>query len=131
MLKLIHMKKILIIEDDTDMREALQSTFERVGYEVTATETSEEGLRIATNDTPDLIILDVMTHSLHASVFVQRIRKLPKGKNNSKIIVLTNLENDTTRTNVLESGADAFLIKVHTSLDLLVKKAKELIGNQE
>ena len=122
------MKKILVIEDDQDMREAMMSTFEFAGYDVRGVETSEQGLQEVIEDKPDLIFLDVMTHSLHASAFMQRLRDLPDDKNDSKVIVITNLDNETTRKKVQQYNVDEFLVKVHTSLELLVQKAEKLIG---
>ncbi len=52
--------KILIVEDDTDLTEAMKVTLEAEHYRVFSTTTPEEGLSIAKKEKPDLIILDVM-----------------------------------------------------------------------
>ena len=122
------MSKILIIEDEVDLREALQTKFTGDGYEVTAVETSELGLQSIIENKPDIILLDVMTHSLHASAFLQRLRQLPDGKNDCKVIVLTNLDNEITRKKVMEYGIEAFLVKASTSLEQISAKVKEILG---
>ncbi len=122
------MKQLLIIEDDATLRDALKTAFEARGYNVEIAESSELGLVKAVASKPDLIILDVMTYSLHGSTFLQRLRQLPDGQNDSKVIVFTNLDNETTREKVSHYGIDAFLIKSETSLKQIVEKVKEIIG---
>jgi two-component system phosphate regulon response regulator PhoB len=121
------MKKILIIEDDTDLREALEAKCESVGYEVDTVETSEEGLQRAIKEMPDLIFLDIMTHSIHASAFIDRLRSLPMNSK-CKIIVITNLDNEITKKKIEEKMVDAFYIKSQVSLEILTAKARELLG---
>lgn len=123
-------KHILIIEDDTDMREALRDVFDREGYAVIAVENSELGLREVVKKKPDLILLDVMTHSLHASAFLERLRQLPPGKNDSKVIVLTNMDNEITRKKVTEYNVEDFMIKVSSSLESIVKRAKDILHEE-
>lgn len=122
------MSTILVIEDEVDLREALQTKFTDDGYEVTAVETSEQGLQAIIEHKPDIILLDVMTHSLHASAFLQRLRQLPDEKNDCKVIVLTNLDNEITRKKVMEYGIEAFLVKASTSLEQIAIKVKEVLG---
>lgn len=54
------MKKILIIDDDTDMVEAMKIALESVGYKVSSAPNGTLGLQELINTTPDLVILDVM-----------------------------------------------------------------------
>ncbi len=119
------MKKILIIEDDFDLSEALKTKFTVEGYEVRVSENSEIGLRSIIDDKPDLIFLDIMTHSLHAATFLQRLRELPEGKNDSKVIVLTNVDNDIIRQKLEVFGIEAYMIKASTTLEVLANKAKD------
>ena len=60
------MPKILVIEDDADMVEAVRMPLEASGYEVYAAATGEEGLQKVTEIEPDLIILDVMMETTTA-----------------------------------------------------------------
>lgn len=126
------MKRILIVEDESDVRSALQTMLVEGGYRVDAVGTSEEGLKlILSSEKPDLILLDVMTRSMHAAVFLERLRELPVGKNDSKVIILTNLDNDITREKVKKYGVDAYLVKAQTSLEEVVKKVGITLGTQE
>lgn len=121
------MKKILIIEDDYDLSEALKTKFVSEGYEVRISENSELGLISIVEDKPDLVFLDIMTHSLHAATFLQRLRELPDSQNDSKVIVLTNVDNEIIRQKLEEYKIEAYLIKASTTLETLATKAKEAL----
>jgi len=121
------MKKILIIEDDFDLSEALKTKFVSEGYEVKVSENSELGLKSIIEDKPDLVFLDIMTHSLHAATFLQRLRELPEGKNDSKVIVLTNVDNEIIRQKLEAFDIEAYMIKASTTLEVLSNKAKGVL----
>lgn len=121
------MKKILVIEDENDLCEAIQTRLVAEGYSVTTAGTSEEGLMLVTENKPDLILLDLMTHSMHGSVFMQRLRQLPPGKNDSKVIVFTNLDNDISRDKVLPHDIVDYLVKAKISLDEVAKKVSDAL----
>jgi len=78
---------------------------------------------------PDLILLDIMTHSLHGAVFIQRLRDLPEGKNDSKVIVFTNLDNDISKSKFSKDDISAYLVKAEMSLDQVVKKVSEVLSS--
>lgn len=122
------MKRILIIEDEMDLREALQTKLVHEGYRVDTAETAELGLKAVLCAKPDLIFLDVMTHSLHASAFLERLRSLPEGSNDSKVIVLTNLDNEVTRQKVMVFGIEDYLVKAKVSLEEIAQRAKEILA---
>jgi len=122
------MQKILIIEDEADLREALRATLITEGYAVRASETSEIGLQLVLEDKPDLILLDIMTRSMHGSLFVQRVRSLPAGQNDSKIIVITNLDNDISKNKFSAGDISAYLVKAETSLDQIKAKVAEVLA---
>ena len=121
------MKKILIIEDDHDLSDALRTKFSSEGYEVEVTDNSELGLKSVIKTKPDLIFLDIMTHSLHAATFLQRMRELPEGKNDSKVIVLTNVDNEIIRQKLEAFHIEAYMIKASTTLEELSVKTKEAL----
>ena len=122
------MKNIYIIEDDLDMREVMADAIVARGYSVHSFETSEEALQSVTSEKPDLILLDVMTHSLHASVFLERLRQLPDAKGDSPVIIISNVENQITRDKTAKFNIAAYLIKANTPLDTLLGHIKETIG---
>ena len=124
------MKSILIIEDDIDLREALQTKLVSEGYDVRTTETSQHGLQLVTERVPDLILLDVLTNSLHASEFLRELRDVDNPGNKCTVIVFTNLDNEQLRAKLMEYDIAAYLVKAKTSLEVLADKVKGLFEVQ-
>lgn len=122
------MKKILIIEDEQDLREAMQSRLIADGYNVRTSATSEEGLQHVLEDKPDLILLDIMTSSMHGAVFMQRLRQLPPDLNDSKVIVVTNLDNDISRGKFESCAIDDYLVKAEITLDNLSERVAQVLA---
>lgn len=121
------MKKILIIEDDKDLSDALKTKFVSEGYDVEIAANSELGLKSVIQAKPDLIFLDIMTHSLHAATFLQRLRELADTKNDSHVIVLTNVDNEIIRQKLEAFNIDGYMIKASTTLEELSKKTKDVL----
>ena len=84
------MKKILIIEDDPDIREVIQDLLLMEGYDVQVAEQGREGLDLLTSALvlPDLIILDLMMPVMDGLELVQKLQQEPKLKT-IKVVVLT------------------------------------------
>jgi len=68
------MKKILVIEDDANIRESLMELLEMKSYEVVAAENGVDGLRLAAEHKPDLILCDVMMPGLNGYEVIERVR---------------------------------------------------------
>ena len=101
--------KILIVEDEQAIREALGIKLEREGYEVCLAENGMEGLRTFHQEQPDLVVLDiVMPGEMNGLTVCQRIREL------SEVPVMMLSAEAITEENVIEglkAGADEYLIK--------------------
>lgn len=119
------MKSILIIEDENDLLSALETALTEKGYQVTSCLTSEDGLKLAISDKPDLILLDILTKSIHGGIFMQRLKEM---NIDSKVIVLTNIDNDEIKEKMKGLDVDDYLIKSETSLDELIKKISDVLG---
>lgn len=85
-------QRILIVDDEEDIREILHFNLENEGYEIDQAESAEEALNVL-NDTHNLILLDVMMGGMSGFKFAQMLRK---AGNNIPIVFLTakNTEND-------------------------------------
>lgn len=118
------MSRILIIEDEADLRTTLAEAIETAGYEVMAIETAEKGLAEHIAHSFDLIVLDVMTHSLHGAAFMQRLSMLPPEKQECKVIVLTALDNQITKDKMRAHPIAEFLVKSETPIATLLEKIK-------
>lgn len=83
-------KKILIIDDEKDMRVYLTTLFQKAGYETESVPNGEEGLAIAKTFAPDLITLDIMMPKKSGLKAYNELRSSP-GTKAIPIIVLTGL----------------------------------------
>lgn len=89
------MPKILIIDDDPDMVEAMKIVLESRGYTVSIASTGEEGLRKVRKDKPELIILDVMMETGDKGFDVAREIKWDPEYKHIPIIMLTAIKEKT------------------------------------
>ncbi len=110
-------KHILIVEDEMDMRDSLQTSLRASGYEATAVKNSAEALEHMAEIKPDLILLDILTNSIDAGLFMQKLRNLPLELGSTKVVVLTNLDDSDTRAEMEKYGIEAYLIKINVSLE--------------
>ncbi len=103
-------KKILIADDEKDIVEFLQYTFENVGFEVIACKDGIQALKQAKVHHPDIILLDIMMPNLEGTSVCEQLRKLDEFKN-TPIVFLTARNNEETEVNAFEIGADDFIAK--------------------
>jgi DNA-binding response OmpR family regulator len=112
------MPKVLIVEDDDSMAVALKDGFEYEGYSVTMARDGAEGLRLATESPPDLMILDVMLPKMNGLDVCKQIRK---DGNNLPIIMLTARGQEIDKVLGLKLGADDYVTKPFGFLELMAR----------
>ena len=100
-------KKILIVEDDGNIRELLRLYLEREGYEITEAANGEEGVELWRKINPDKILLDVMMPIMDGWQVCKIIRKESK----VPIIIMTAKGETFDKVNGLEMGADDYIVK--------------------
>lgn len=104
-------KSILVIEDDRFIGEMYVRSLRREGYEVDWVVAGNEGFAAATSKTYDLILLDIMLPEEQGTEVLDRLR----GENDlipqSRVIVLTNFDQDDQSRLAMEKKADGYLIK--------------------
>ena len=100
-------KKILIVEDDGNIRELLRLYLEREGYEITEASNGEEGVELWRKINPDMILLDVMMPIMDGWQVCKIIRKESK----VPIIIMTAKGETFDKVNGLEMGAADYIVK--------------------
>ncbi len=118
-------RKILVSDDNQDMRNILRMRLEVNGYEVVEARDGEEALERFKEESPDLLILDLMMPKI-SGFEVCRMLKFDKMNEEVPIIVLSALDQQTDREKAISSGADAYFIKPF-DLELLLAKIVSLI----
>ena len=100
-------KKILIVEDEANIRELLRLYLEREGYTVLEAENGVEGIKKWKSDKPDMLLLDVMMPVMDGWEVCREIR----AESDVPIIMLTAKGETADRGSGLEMGADDYIVK--------------------
>jgi len=122
------MAKVLIIEDETPLREALTLKLKREKFEVLGAKSGAEGLEVAKAQKPNLILLDIMMPGMNGLDVLKEI-KSNAGLMNTVVIMLTNLPEESAKEKVKELGGNEYLVKSNTPLEELVVKIKKYLAN--
>jgi DNA-binding response OmpR family regulator len=112
------MRKVLIVEDDSSMAVALKDGFEYEGYNVTVARDGMTGLKMATENMPDLMILDVMLPRMSGLDVCRQIRG---NGNRLPIIMLTSRGQEIDKVLGLKLGADDYITKPFGFLELMAR----------
>ena len=113
------MKRILIVEDQPDIRKLISMTLEFEQYEIHEASDGAFGLRMASAVAPDLVLLDVMMPGEMDGLQVcKRIKTDPKLQH-IKVVLLTARGQSRDREEGQQAGADGYLIKPFSPLQLI------------
>lgn len=121
------MPKILIVDDEENLRNGLKDNFEFEGYEVLTAEDGLSGYEIINENQIDLIILDVMMPKLSGTELCKKIRK---DGINTPIIFLTAKGEEIDKVLGLELGADDYVTKPFSLRELLARVKSILRRNE-
>ena len=122
------MAKLLLVEDDNNLREIYEARLQAEGYAIVSAKDGEEALAVAKAEKPDLVISDIMMPKISGFEMLDILRNTNDLKN-IKVIMLTALgqSDDQQRANKL--GADKYLVKSQVTLEDIVKATHELLGD--
>lgn len=120
-------KKILLVEDDRFIMRAYSDGLERAGYEVLTAMNGQEVLGVAKAEVPDLILLDLIMPGLNGFEVLEEL-KADEQLSDTKIVIVSNLGQDSDVKKAKDLGAVDYLVKSDTSMGEVVDKAKELLG---
>ena len=121
------MAKILLVEDDVNLREIYSARFAAESYQVITASDGEEALATAVRERPDLIVLDVMMPKISGFDVLDILRSTPETKE-TKVIMMTALSQDTDRQRGESLGVNKYLIKSQVTLEDVVNSVKEQLG---
>lgn len=117
-------KTILIIDDEEDIRALVRIRLEMSGYNVIEAGTGQQGIKIAREKRPDLILLDIMMPTVNGYQVCWYIKTVEKI--HVPIIMLTALSEPRDVKQAEELGADDYIMKPYHSSELL-EKIKRLL----
>ena len=121
------MAKILIVEDDTVLQQALSEYLTAEKFEVVLAADGETGVQTALSEKPDLILLDIILPKKDGYEVLQEIKSNEATKD-IPIVLLTNLGSISDVEKALEMGATTYLVKADYKLEEVTSKVKEILG---
>ena len=118
--------EILIIDDEPQIRKLLEITLESNGYKVSRAETGKEGLIMAANHPPELILLDIGLPDKSGHEILKEFRAWY----NKSIIILSVQNSETDIVTALDNGATDYLTKPFRTAELLARIRSAIRRNQ-
>jgi two-component system KDP operon response regulator KdpE len=109
--------RVLVVDDEPQIRRALRTSLEAHGYEVAAVGTGEEGVLGAAEQAPDLVLLDLGLPDLDGTEVIKRIRTFSE----VPVIVLSVREGQSDKVAALDVGADDYVTKPFAMGELLAR----------
>lgn len=123
------MTKILLVEDDNNLREIFEMRLQAEGYQTVTAADGEEGLTVAVKEKPDLVIADVMMPKLSGFEMVENLKAAPEMKD-TKIVMMTALGQTEDRTRGEKLGVVKYLVKSQVTLEDFARVVNEVMGKQ-
>ncbi len=113
-------KKILVIDDDDQIRSLLEDVLQEEGFMVISSPDTEEGYKKVVKSQPDLVILDLKIPRIGGIELCRLIRSNPQTKN-IPVIMLTVESSETDKVIGLEMGADDYVTKPFNNKELIAR----------
>jgi two-component system KDP operon response regulator KdpE len=110
-------ERILVVDDEPEIRRALRAALRPHGYEVEVVSTGNEALRAAAERRPDLVILDLRLPDMDGREVCLRLRAWSR----VPVIVLSVADDERTKIAALDTGADDYLVKPFSAGELLAR----------
>jgi CheY-like chemotaxis protein len=123
------MAKVMLVEDDNNLREIYEARLAAEGYEIVSAADGEAALALAIKEKPDLIISDIMMPKVSGFDMLDILRSTTETKN-CKIIMMTALNQAEDKARAEKLGADMYLVKSQVTLEDVVRAAKSVLGDQ-
>ena len=122
-------KKILIVEDEKVLGEMYQDKFTKAGFETILIDTAEEGIRAASRERPDLILLDILLPRANGISFLEKIKK-DKELASIPVVAFSNYDDPDTKTEAHKLGAEDYLIKTNYTPSEVIARVKQILNEE-
>jgi two-component system phosphate regulon response regulator PhoB len=114
------MARVLVIEDEADLREVLQYNLTQAGHRAFTAATGDAGLKLAQEVKPDIVLLDLMLPDLPGTLVAKSLRREPATQS-VPIIMVTAKAEEIDRIVGFELGADDYVVKPFSVRELMLR----------
>ncbi len=114
------MSRVLVIEDEKDLQRVIEYNLRQAGYEVLSATRGPDGLRLARESHPELILLDLMLPGLPGKDICRLLKDAPETRG-IPIIIITARGEEVDRVLGFELGADDYVVKPFSMRELLLR----------
>lgn len=121
-------KKILLVEDEVFIRDIYERTLIKAGARVSVASDGEEGVKKATEELPDLILLDILMPKVNGLEALAKLKENPKTKS-IPVVLLTNLGQSGTIKEAFKKGASGYLMKMKMTPYDMVDNIKKFLDD--
>ena len=118
-------KRILIVEDQEDNRTIVRDVLSTVGYELIEALNGEDGVKLAQNERPDLILMDIQLPKMNGYEATQQIKSIAELKT-IPIIAVTSYALSGDEVKARAAGCDGYIAKPYSPRELLAMVRKYL-----
>lgn len=116
---------VLVVDDDGEIVESIRYALESSGFSVSAARDGNQGLAMAEETTPDLLILDMMMPKRSGFLVLEQLRR--EGKDSVRVIMITGNEGNRHQQYAELLGVDDYIRKPFP-MERLIRSAKNLLG---
>lgn len=121
------MAKVLVVEDDTFLRELIVQKLDRSGYDIAEAIDGEEGVKQAKAEKPDIILLDLILPGIDGFEVLRQLKE-DETLASIPVLILSNLGQKEDVEKGMKLGAKDFLIKAHFTPGEIVEKIKSILA---
>lgn len=127
------MAKILVVEDEADLREALVDKLTRDGFNACEARNGEEGFNSALKEHPDLILLDIVMPKMDGMTVLKKLREHNEWGKHVPVILLTNLsaDDDVMMRKVVKTEPSYYLVKSDWTIGDVIQKVRDALGESK
>ena len=122
------MARVLVVEDEADIQQILDYNLKQAGHRVTVAANGKDGIRLARDEKPDVVLLDLMLPDVSGTEVCKAI-KSDKATRQTRVIMLTAKGEEIDRVVGFELGADDYVVKPFSVRELLLRVQSVLRRN--
>ena len=111
---------VLVVEDDTAIRDLLQYTFERANFRVFAAASAERAMEVVRERLPTVAVIDWMLPAVSGLALIEKLRRDPRTAG-LPLLMVTARDGEQERFNGLDAGADDYLTKPFSPSELIAR----------